>query len=608
MCGICGVINFKQEPVNPLVIKNMQESIRHRGPNDEGAFLEDNLGLGFVRLSIIDLTAAGHQPMFSDDGRYVIVFNGEIFNYIELRKTLELEGVQFKTNSDTEVLLKSYIHWGPECQHKFNGMWAFVIYDRVQKKIFGSRDRYGIKPFYYYYSKNRFVFASELPAILTALDKKIDANELAIYDYLTYNRTDHTEETFFENVFKIQHGSCFTIIDSKLNIDRWYSLKTNVSEPFTSTEEYHDLFNDSIGLRLRSDVPVGVCLSGGLDSSSITAVMAKEFNMANLHTFSAVYGKGEKGDESVYIHEFANMIQNLHFVYPNGTTLFNDVDDFIFAHGEPVPTTSPYAQFKVMELASKYVVVTLDGQGADEQLGGYHNFFGYYLKGLLAQGELLTIMKELYYCFILHPNSEAAMSFLYYLLPPDMKEKIRLKSRGFINPDFIKKYNKEFRIPTTLESSKNLNEAFINHFESKLEHLLKWEDRNSMHFSLEARVPFLDHRLVEKTISLNPEKILRNGRTKMILREAMSGIVPESILSRKDKIGFGTPEGNWFRNDPMKNIFIELFDSKKSRIREYISVDIMRKKYQMHLAGKTDISSELWKCLHLERWLNRFVD
>ena len=304
MCGICGIINFNNLPVSKEPILNMMRIMKHRGPDDEGVFFENNVGLGFVRLSIIDLTPAGHQPMLSDDGRFVLVFNGEIYNYLELREELQKAGVSFHTNTDSEVLLKAYIHWGESCFHRFNGMWACVIYDTVARKVLISRDRYGIKPFYYLNDRNFFAFCSEIPPLLSLLGRKPTPDYQSIFDFLVFNRTDQTQRTFFDEVTKLQHGHLLELdldeIPESLEPEnslnnrtieiqprKWYDLREKVSNSkgFSSPEEFRDLISSAFGLRLRSDVPVGVCLSGGLDSSSIVSILLKDFDKKDLNTF-----------------------------------------------------------------------------------------------------------------------------------------------------------------------------------------------------------------------------------------------------------------------------------------------------------------------------------
>ena len=616
MCGICGIINFDKSCVSSETIRNMMAIQKHRGPDDEGLFLEDNVGLGFVRLSIIDLSEAGHQPMFSRDERYVVVFNGEIFNYIELRDELKNLGHQFNTNTDTEVLLAAYQQWGETCLNRFNGMWAFVIYDRWGKKIFASRDRYGIKPFYYYRDDRFFAFASEIPPLLSLLPGKPSPDNQSIFDYLVFNRTDQTQSTFFKEIKKLQHGHSVKM-DLNINnqfsnsaIEKWYDLKARVGESkgFTGPEEFRDLFSSAVRLRLRSDVPVGVCLSGGLDSSSIVSVLLDDFQKKDLHTFSAVYKKGQYGDETEFIHEYRPLLENMYYITPDAQTLERDLSTFIQAHAEPIPSTSPYAQFKVMELAKEHVVVTLDGQGADEELAGYHYFFGNFFKDLLVNGQWGSLSKEVVFYLLKHHSLYGLKTFVYFLLPKKIRATLRTSEKGYISPDFVYAHQEKNTIAGDLYEAASLNEALLNHFEYKLEHLLKWEDRNSMWFSLEARVPFLDYRLVERVLATQSDWIIRKGETKYILREAMKNILPAKIQARRDKTGFDMPQDEWFRTGQWQEIINDILLSSRFRQRNIIDADMAVKKYEQHLDGKVNISKEIWKWVHLDLWFRRFID
>ena len=610
MCGICGIVRFDNNPVKETALRLMMSKMKHRGPDDEGVYIENDVGLGFVRLSIIDLSQAGHQPMKSTDGRYIIIYNGEIYNYLELKKELISLGYSFKTHTDTEVLLNSFIHWGEECLHHFNGMWAFVIYDRSKNEIFGCRDRFGVKPFYYSINHNQFVFASDISAILKVLTNKPKPNEAIIFDYLVFNRTDQNENTFFCDIKKLQHGHSFHLFlpDYHFVVNKWYDLRTNLKKPFSSSLEFKDQFNSSVGLRLRSDVPVGVCLSGGLDSSAIVSTLLKEYSKNDVHTFSAVYGKGIAGDESGFINEYRDSLQNMHFVTPSAESFLNDIEGFVTAHSEPIPTSSPYAQFKVMELAKKNVVVTLDGQGADEQLGGYHYFFGFFLKDLALRMKWYKFISEAGSYYKNHKSFYGLKSMTYFLLPKNLQSKIKVIKNGYLQDGFIKKYEKGNSIASSIYSSGSLHEALLDHFEYKLEHLLKWEDKNSMWFSIEARVPFLDYHLVEQTLSLDPEKIIRDGMNKYIFREAMKGTLPERIRLRKDKMGFATPANDWFRHKPFQEYIKDLINSESFRSRNIFNDVKVEALYNKYLDGKSDISGEIWKWIHLENWYRQFVD
>ncbi len=608
MCGICGIINLNGKVAEELNLHPMMKAMKHRGPDDEGTFSEGAVSLGFVRLSIIDLSQSGHQPMLSDDGKYVMVFNGEIYNYIEIREELKLRGYKFKTKTDSEVLLKSFIEWGPECLNRFNGMWAFVIYNRNDNSIFATRDRYGIKPFYYFVDNNQFIFASEIPPILCTLERKPKANYQAIFDFLVFNRTDQNETTFFDGIKKLQHGQSLTICRDKLTIKKWYDLRSNIKQSFSNADEYRELLSSSIGLRLRSDVPVGVCLSGGLDSSSIVSILLKDFDKKDLNTFSAIYKKGQMGDETEFINEYRTSLKNMFFITPNANSLKNDLIQFVRAHGEPIPSTSPYAQFSVMKLAQGKVVVTLDGQGADEELAGYHYFFGFYFKDLFNHGRIGKLSSEMYYYFLKHRNMMGFKSFLYFMLPVSQRTKVRVNEKGYLNEDFVNQYKENNSIAGSLYDSESLHDALLDHFEYKLEHLLKWEDRNSMWFSLEARVPFLDFRLVEKTLATSGDLIIKKGMTKYILREAMKGVLPEKIRLRRDKIGFGTPENEWLREPGWQSLIMSILESDSFKERNLIKPEIAKNLYKMHLSGKKNVSKEIWKWIHLEMWFREFID
>ncbi|MBI2418080.1 MAG: asparagine synthase (glutamine-hydrolyzing), partial [Ignavibacteriales bacterium] len=399
MCGICGIINFENNGTEHLNVKTMMSLIKHRGPDDEGVFNEDGIALGFVRLSILDLSPLGHQPMISEDGNYVLIYNGEVYNYIELREELITKGYVFKSKTDTEVVLNAFIEWGESCLDRFNGMWSFAIYNRRRKELFCARDRYGVKPFYYFLDDQQFIFASEIPPILAAMGQKGTPNNKAIYDFLVFNRTDQTEDTFFKEIKKLQHGHflrleiterrVFDALNSlepenrpvlkklKYVIKKWYDLKERVanSSGFGTVEAFREIFTSAIG---------------------ILSMLLKKFDKRDMNSFSAVYGKGKRGDESEFIDEFKKDPVKMHFSYPTVDTLIEDIDKFVKAHAEPLPTTSPYAQYKVMEMAKKDVVVVLDGQGADESLAGYHYFFGFYFHELFRKFEWIKLVREIF--------------------------------------------------------------------------------------------------------------------------------------------------------------------------------------------------------------------
>jgi asparagine synthase (glutamine-hydrolysing) len=353
---------------------------------------------------------------------------------------------------------------------------------------------------------------------------------------------------------------------------------------------------------------VGVCLSGGLDSSSIVSVLLKEHNKKDLNTFSAVYEKGQFGDETAFIHEYTSLLNNMYYITPDANSLQRDLKFFIKAHGEPIPSTSPYAQFKVMELAKKNVVVTLDGQGADEQLAGYHYFYGFYFKDLFRHGRIVKLFTEIYYYISKHRSLFGIKAFLFFLLPAGLRTKARVIEVEYLNKDFVHKFSKDNAIAGNLYGSSSLKDALIDHFEFKLEHLLKWEDLNSMWFSIEARVPFLDYRLVEKTLATSGDLKIKNGMTKYLLRQAMNSVLPEKIRTRRDKTGFDTPQSEWFREPQWQKIITDIITSQSFHDRNLINPKKAMAMYQQHLSKEINISKEIWKWIHLELWFREFID
>jgi len=607
MCGICGIINFNNKPVHEVPLREMMRIMKHRGPDDEGVFLKDNIGFGFVRLSILDLSIAGHQPMVSKDNRYVIVLNGEIFNYIELRE--ELKGFyRFVSNTDTEVLLASYLKWGENCLERLNGMFAFMILDTLTMLVFGARDRFGIKPFYYYQDKDVFIFASDIPPILSQLKKKAVAEDSIIFDYLVFNRTNHTEKTFFQNIKKIPHGHLISIKSGNTLIKRWYDLSLNINRYVGSRFDENDFLEEltsSINLQLRSDVPVGTCLSGGLDSSAITSLILLNKKREELHSFSAVYKKGQKGDESEYIEEYNNTNLNRHFISPTSSSLLDDLQKFITSLTEPVPTTSVYAEYKVMELAKNHCTVILNGQGADEILAGYHYFYGYYFHDLLKEFKWGKLLNELFLYTKFQKSDRALRYFAFSIYPRLLRH---YKGHTSLDDSFYERhYNSDNVVLDSFYDSKNLKEFLIKHFEYKFEHHLLWADKTGMNFSLETRFPFLDHHLVEKTLSLDSDSYIRNGYTKVIMRNALKGILPEKIRLRKDKIGFSTPEEEWFRDKDLLDLLSEVVYSESFKNRGYFNAKKCRSQFENYKGTKKG-NADFWKWMHLELWFRQYID
>jgi len=607
MCGIAGFTWNDSE-----LIKKMLSILKHRGPDDEGIYEENGITLGHRRLAILDLSEEGHQPMVLDGGRLVIVHNGEIYNYKELKKELEKKGRKFRSETDTEVILHAYDEWGEKCVKKFNGMWAFVIYDREKKVLFISRDRFGIKPLYFYKIKGKgLIFASEIKAILPYKDRW-HPNDRAIFDYLLYNITDHENFTFFKGIEKFPkaHYAFFELKTNKFTFKRYWDLPERKNKGNVNYNEIRKLLENSVRLRLRSDVPVGSCLSGGLDSSSIVSLMHKVIgNKSNISTFSAVYPGYEKNEEK-YIDLLINYlkIKNMK-ITPTAEMLMKDLKKFLYYLEEPPRSTSSFAQFNVMRLAktSGYKVL-LDGQGSDEIFGGYSYFYGYYIYNLFKNKKIFKLLRLLLYCKKNNIKIKWINTFLFLAAPPFLKKKL-IKNRSFyISNSFYREMSSKSHTFKNIFNIYNIYDVINMHIEKKLEELLKWEDRNSMAFSIEARVPFLDYLFVEYMTSLRFENMISNCYTKYPLRKAMEGIVPKDILYRKDKIGFETPQSQWLKNDEIYAFIYKIIESSKFKNRKYWNWKDVQYMLETHLKGKKDYSFHIWKVIFLEMWMRIFID
>lgn len=624
MCGIVGIIRFDEKPIKQDELQTMMQVIKHRGPDDEGVFIDGHVGLGHVRLSILDLSSAGKQPMTDPTGRYTIIQNGESYNYIELRDELKALGYKFATQTDTEVVLNGYIAWGEKVLDRLNGMFAMAIYDKQEQTLFIARDRFGVKPLYYHMGDGQLIFASEIPAILKALTGKPKANENAIFDYLVFNRTDQTEETFFSNIYKLQHGCCVMLKVERMNVERkedlpirrWYNLAEQVHARKVeigdltledAKKRYMELFKRAIELRLRADVPWGVCLSGGIDSSAITATLIREMKKPDVNSYSAVYRKGSWADESEFINEFEGIVPHMHYVHPDAEGMLAHLDDYVRIQGEPTPTNSPFALYCVLQEASKDVKVILDGQGSDEALAGYEYIPGLYYKTLFTHLKWCRLAKEIVQYAKLHKSWRHVKYMAFFMLPSRMRTKVRVAQRGYIDPEFVAKH-KDSVIADKLYGANTMTEMLVAHFEYKLEHLNKWGDRDTMAFDVEGRSPFLDKDLVEYSIALKDELKIKGGYTKFILREVMKGIMPEKVRLRVDKRGFSVPMDEWYRTEGFQKLVKEILESESFARRGYFKPEEAKKLYERHLRGEVNVAKDIWKWINLELWFRKYID
>ena len=556
MCGISGIINKNNKSVEELLILQMTDIIAHRGPDSSGSYLYKNIAFGHRRLSILDLSSSGHQPMkYLDD--LVITYNGEIYNFIEIREELIQKGYIFDSNSDTEVILKAYHCWGKTCVNYFNGMWSFSILDIKQKIVFCSRDRFGVKPFYYIENNDLFSFGSEISQLLPFLPNRILNKKVAL-DYLISGIEECSNETFFKDIYLLKggHNLVFDLQTNSYEIERYYNLKLS-DQKNTSVDDYIQELKRSITLRLRSDVKVGTCLSGGIDSSTISSFASTIYQNSN-EKFMAIHAKSSeyKTDESEFakiVSKIANI--NLNFVEPSYSDFKSNILSIIKIQQEPFGSLSIIMQYFVFKKAKELgCIVMLDGQGGDETLLGYERYYPAIVKSKKGIAKLKALLQS-------SKNSRLSLldtiKYQYYF----SNYKLRLKRLKFKNSFYKSEILNEYESEELRIISESYNDISIlqkNEIESsQLPHLLKYEDRNSMANSIESRLPFLDYKLVELSLNTNNSLKIKDGWTKFILRKAAETILPKEIVWRKAKLGFNAPEKTWtkeFENEMIKEI------------------------------------------------------
>ena len=607
MCGING-FNWNDQSQ----IQSMNCTLRHRGPDDEGIFVDENISLGHVRLSIIDLSSAGHQPMSNEDETVWMNYNGEIYNFQELKEELLEKGHIFKSKTDTELIIHAYEEYGFNCVNKFNGMWAFCIYDTNKNILFLSRDRFGIKPLYYYFNKQKFIFSSEIKGILTH-DITIKPNDAILFDFLYFNIYDSTEESFFAGINRLMPSNnlIYNLRTNTIELNKYYDLEKEIKNETCNIQKIKDLFYDSVKRELISDVPVGSCLSGGIDSSSIVLAMNAMNHNNKIKTFSLTF-PGKKIDESKYQKEISDLIRSDNYSITIGPDEFiTDIYDLIYTQEEPFSGTSIYGQYRIMKLIKETnIKVILDGQGADEIFAGYHYFLGFYYYELLKNRQILKIIREFkkYYS-----KSKSFLPVIYLVLrmvPIFVKKRIY---NNYKSPCLSRSFIKENQYRTDLRwHISSLKDALIKSvlFYS-LPHLLRFEDKNSMRFSVESRVPFLDYHLTEYALSNPANSNVHNGIMKYNFRKAMENILPANINWRFNKISFSTPEEDWLIDEEFKEFVLEIINSESFKNRKYWDWVKVKKMYETLLNGdslKLFAGTELWRCISVELWIRVFID
>lgn len=624
MCGIIGSYSTTYEENIKERMALAVEALRHRGPDDYGVeyYKVQNgiLGLGQTRLSIIDLSDRGHQPMQTANGRFSIVFNGEIYIYKEIRLKLENDGILFRSDSDTEVLLQAWIRWGVECLRTLVGMFAFSVYDRELNEIIIVRDAFGIKPLFYSLDKNGFHFSSEIEALAALNPNVSDFNYETIINYLINGNYDETENTFFSGFKHLLPGHIIRVkLDNfqdqtcTFNVQRWWfpSIEENKHISFEEAcKEFKRIFLSNLKLHLRSDVPLGTALSGGLDSSAVVCAIRYLEPEMPINTFSYI------ADDDTYNEEKWVDIVNRHVdAIPNkikvgSGDLFKDLDDMIKYQGEPFGSTSIYAQYRVFKAAKESgITVMLDGQGADELLAGYHGYPNYFVRSLL---DLKRPLDALFFLinWLQWPNRSYKEAFKIFIKELMYKVGFSLNysnkneyNAGLFNQAFINQQSIRKTIDnpiSTIAIGRRLVEKLRNGLTGQgLTSLLRHADRNSMRWSIESRVPFLTIEMAEFLLSL-PESYLVSpkGQTKYLFRESMRGIVPDSILNRKDKIGFVTPEKDWLIQHK-KYCHDIIRDNVNMPV---VNIDYVRKNFEKLLESKSLYNNKIWPIINLLRW------
>lgn len=621
MCGIAGIVS--QSQIATEAVTHMLRLQAHRGPDDEGLWQNaaKTVVLGHRRLTVIDRTTAGHQPMFDPVHQLVITFNGEIYNYREVRAILQQLGHQFETQSDTEVILKAYVVWGSDCVKQFNGMFAFMIYDLKAARCFMARDRFGEKPFLFVQKTGFFAFASEYRALLSlaAVSNEFSTGRFLGFLWESQGFIDNDRQTLFDDIQQLLPGES-AILDCRslqLTCWRYWDITRFDTQPLSFEEAcqtFRGLFEDAVKLRLRSDVPVGSCLSGGMDSSTIVSVVRELLGEgAEYHVFTGRF-PNTASDEWRYASEVIREKRVVsHVVAPSAEGFLEDIEQFIGHNELPVGSTSQYAQWKVFELAKQVgVTVLLDGQGADELLGGYEQYFVGYCRDVMRSRGFLGGLQARRDIALRYP---AAFLSWFQRLKRDVPWYLKryLSQRFGRGSDFVLGLQPEYRLAVLGVSGKAQsvcdsalkNALYQDSFQKSLSTLLRYGDRNSMAHSREVRLPFCDHRLAEFIFQLPVEYLMGNQQTKRLLRESFADILPQRIHQRWNKQGFLPPQLLWMQG-ALGDRMAEVFHSSAFAERGYWDVAWWRRAFQRMQQGDTSLGWVLWKAFVGELWMTHF--
>ncbi|MGD0874546.1 MAG: asparagine synthase (glutamine-hydrolyzing) [Acidimicrobiales bacterium] len=604
---MCGIVGFTGR--DPELLDAMLASIEHRGPDSWGAEVGEEFTVGMRRLSIIDIEG-GEQPICSERTGSCIVFNGELYNNTELRRELVRAGHSFVSDhSDTETVLRAYEQWGASCVTHLTGMFAFAIVDRRSHQLFLARDRLGIKPLYYHAAAGRFCFASELKALFQDPRVPRAADMGVLYQFLLHRVHDAGEETFFQGVKRLLPGHFMTVsADGRTDVRKYWEPEVNPEFSSSRPDAYYaaafaELFERVIGRHMIADVPVGVSLSGGLDSSGVSSVMASLMGAGadthtegSLHTFSALY-PGQSIDESQYVHSVERYVKSVpHYAYPTVDAFWDEITEWVWYQEEPTISSAPYAYYSVYRIAKGEVKVILSGNGGDELLAGYVPYFRTYLSSAMDQHHFLAAVREVVLGRDLY--SKFARELLQRRRPG--------RSRQFSMPDLLTAEPSELAA-FDYRPSRNLNVRLADDvLRYSTPNLLRYEDKNSMAFSIESRVPFLDHELVEFIFQLPIDQKIKMGWNRYVYRQAMKAKMPELNRTRRSKIGFTNPETAWTRERAPQ--IKEIFSSSALCSRGIFDSGHLIEEFDAWLAGKPGDGLAFWRVLVTELWLRRYVD
>ncbi len=623
MCGIAGGWFPGGQDGVVAGLERALAALRHRGPNDQGFEMfpasDGTVCLGHTRLSIIDLSSAGHQPMTSSDGRYTIVFNGEVYNYRELRDVLSREGYRFASDSDTEVLLAAWQYWGVGAIARLVGMFAFVVFDKLKCTLTCVRDPFGIKPFFFSSINGAFVFGSEIRAVRELVEGRCELDWQQSYEYLLHGNYDSGERTFFKEIQQLKPGHMLTFggDQQQVAIERWWwpSVNERWHGGFDdAAEALREIFLRNVKLHLRSDVPLGAALSGGLDSSSVVCAIHHLEPDAQINAFSFIAAGSELSEEGWVDRVVADLPVKSYKVRATGGELAHDLDDMILAQGEPFGSTSIYAQYRVFKLASDHgITVTLDGQGADELLAGYQGYPGARLHSLMDQyryGDAWQFLRN----WSKWPGRTArggVARLFNEMTSGQFNLALRFAAGHRDFPDWLDRdllreagVRPILRMPREMSPDEGCGRRMMGALREALTinglpALLRHADRNSMRFSIESRVPFLTSEMAEFLLSV-PEHFLVSpgGETKSLFRAAMRGIVPDDILDRRDKIGFATPEKAWL---------IDMAEMVRLWLKEgcsapFVNWSLVLNHFDAVVSGRRGFDWQTWRWINFSRW------